>query len=52
MMFFAARLLADGFGVAYRNGALDDHDGIGIHLHHQTDDFFYVRGVEVVFTGS
>ena len=45
----AARLLADAFGVAYRNGALDDHDGIGIHLHHQADDFFYVRGVEVVF---
>ena len=43
-----AGLLADGLGVAHRNGGLDDHDCVRIDLHHQIDDGFHCGGVEEV----
>ena len=33
---------------AHRDGGLDDHDGLGIHLHHQLDDRLHRRGIEEV----
>ena len=35
-------------GVAYRDGTLDDHHGVGVHLQHGVDDGFNGRGVEEV----
>ena len=43
-----ARLPADGIGVAHRNGRLDHHDGIRIHLHDQPDHLLDMRRVEIV----
>ena len=47
----AAHLLAYVLGVAHWDGALDDHDGIWVHLLDQLDDLFYMRCVEVVLHG-
>ena len=33
---------------AHRDGGLDDHDGLGVHLHHQLDDCLHRRGIEEV----
>lgn len=33
---------------ANRDGGLDDHDGLGVHLHHQLDDRLHRRGIEEV----
>ena len=41
-------LLVERTGVAHGDGALDDHHGLGVDLQHEVDDFFHVRGVEVV----
>ena len=35
-------------GIAYGDGALDDHHGVGVHLQHQVNNLFHVRGVEEV----
>ena len=47
----AAHLPAYVLGVAHWDGALDDHDGIWVHLLDQLDDLFYMRCVEVVLHG-
>ena len=46
-----AILAVEALGVAHRNGGLDDHDGIGVYLQHEVDDFLHVRRVEVVLHG-
>ena len=33
---------------AHRDGGLDDHDGLRVHLHHQLDDRLHRRGIEEV----
>ena len=38
----AVHLLADVLGVAHWDGALDNHDGIGIHLFYEFNHLFYV----------
>ena len=38
----AVHLLADVLGVAHWDGALDNHDGIGIHLFYEFYHLFYV----------
>ena len=38
------------FGIANRDGTLDDHDGIGINALYQLNDFFHMRGVEIVLS--
>ena len=42
------RLAADALRVAHRDGALDDHDRIGVDLHHQVYDLLNMARVEVV----
>ena len=41
-------LAADALGVAHRDGALDDHDRIGVDLHDQVYDLLHVARIEVV----
>ena len=41
-------LAADALRVAHRDGALDDHDRIGVDLHHQVYDLLNMARVEVV----
>ena len=40
--------LAHALRVAYRYGALDHHNGLRIHLHHQFNDLFHMTRVEIV----
>jgi len=44
-------LVLKAAGVADRDGGLDDHDGSGVHLEDEADDFFDVGGVEEVLDG-
>lgn len=44
-----AVFLSDILRIAHRNRALDHHDGVWIHLHHQFDDFLNMGRVEVIF---
>ena len=44
----AARLFADVRGVAYGDGALDDHYRVGIDLHYKVDDRLHRGGVKKV----
>ncbi len=37
--------------IAYGDGGLDDHDGIGIDLEHQVDDLLDMAGVKIVLYG-
>ena len=41
-------LAADALRVAHRDGALDDHDRVGVDLHHQVYDLLNMARVEVV----
>lgn len=34
--------------VAYGDGRLDDHDGIGVDAHDKLDDFLYMRRIEEI----
>ncbi len=45
---FAGVFEVEAAGVAYGDGALDDHHGLGVDFKYEVDDFFYVGGVEVV----
>ena len=37
--------------IAHGDGALDDHNSVGVHLKHEVDNLLYVRRVEVVLHG-
>ena len=41
----------EGTGVAYGDGALDDHDGVGVDAQDEVDDVLDVVGVEEVLDG-
>ena len=41
-------LLTDTGREAHRDGGLDDHDSLGVHLHHQPDDRLHRRGIEEI----
>ena len=44
----AVVFLPNALSVAYRDGRLDDHDGLGVYLHNQFDNFLYMTGIEVI----
>ena len=44
----AARFLSDGLCIAHGDGAFDDHDRLGIDLHHERDDGLHRRGIEEI----
>ena len=44
-------LQVEAAGVAHGDGGLNDHDGIGIDLQHQVDDFLDMAGVKIVLYG-
>ena len=46
-----AELLAYMSSITHRNGGLDHHHGIGVHLQHQLNDLLHVSGVEEVLLG-
>ena len=41
-------LQVEAAGIAHGDGGLDDHDGIGIDLQNQVDDFLDMAGVKIV----
>lgn len=41
-------LFTDTGREAHRDGGLDDHDSLGVHLHHQPDDRLHRRGIEEI----
>ena len=45
----AAGLFPNAPGITYRNGGLDDHNGIRIILHDKGNDRFYSTGVKEIF---